>query len=239
MPPGRMLAQYRHSGDDRWYLESLGIGAAGAVGTNRLTMRGLSMVGDNWNTKAGRDIIWRSRARQTPATAGEDHPAIRNTPMDELPRYFRAFDFLSGDEKNSRDPIACVLAEQCGGGQRTRGVHRLPRPSQRHARLSISRSSPTSSPRSTACSTVPKARCSSSRWWTDSTCRTGIRKWSRSLKNSRTRRSPSMWRRCSSRRTCGRCCRKRCGRATRSKPPPWPVRWATPATIVPPPSSCR
>ncbi len=85
-----------YDGTDRWFLEALGIAA-----------------GDDWDaclaaylnqnataatTKAGRDIIWRSRAAQTPALLVK---LISNsdTPMEELPRYFRALDFLTGEGK--------------------------------------------------------------------------------------------------------------------------------------------
>jgi hypothetical protein len=59
----------------------------------------LDKVGDDWNTPTGRDIIWRSRAKKTPEMLARilKDPA---TTEDEQPRYFRAFDFLSGPEKD-------------------------------------------------------------------------------------------------------------------------------------------
>jgi len=89
------LAQ-KHDGHDRWYLEALGLGA------NRQEEKffdaWLTVVGSNWNTPAGRDIIWRSRA---PKAAGFLAKIIAdpNTPASERPRYFRAFDFIQGQEK--------------------------------------------------------------------------------------------------------------------------------------------
>src|SRR5690606_11729641 len=55
----------RHDGKDRWYLEALGIGAA--LNWDACLAEYLAKVGDGWNTPAGRDIVWRSRSKQTPA----------------------------------------------------------------------------------------------------------------------------------------------------------------------------
>ncbi len=49
-------------------------------------------------TPAGRDIIWRSRAKETPALLAKVIQS-ESTPDDEKPRYLRAFDFLTGPEK--------------------------------------------------------------------------------------------------------------------------------------------
>jgi putative membrane-bound dehydrogenase-like protein len=86
----------QHDGKDRWYLEALGIGADKSW--DRYLAAYLKKVGDKWNTPAGRDIVWRSRAKQTPELLAAilKDPAIKE---DEQPRYFRAFDFLSGPEK--------------------------------------------------------------------------------------------------------------------------------------------
>jgi putative heme-binding domain-containing protein len=86
------LAQ-RYDGSDRWYLEALGIAAAGrwdaclSALTRDLGVRGTS-------SKAGRDIVWRSRGTNTSeliAAAIQD-PA---TPAEVVPRFFRALDFQS------------------------------------------------------------------------------------------------------------------------------------------------
>ncbi|MCK6501395.1 MAG: hypothetical protein L6Q38_18095, partial [Nitrospira sp.] len=49
---------------------------------------------------SGRAIIWRSRARQTPGLLAK---IIKDpsTPEADKPRYFRAFDFQSGPEKEA------------------------------------------------------------------------------------------------------------------------------------------
>jgi putative membrane-bound dehydrogenase-like protein len=91
----KMAAQY--DGEDRWYLEALGIAAAGNW-DQRLSAY-LKSVPDALNTKAGRDIVWRSRATQTPELLVKIISSP-DTPMAELPRYFRAFDFLTGEGKD-------------------------------------------------------------------------------------------------------------------------------------------
>ena len=52
------------------------------------------------SSKAVRDIIWRSRAAQTPDLLAK-LIADPQTPADELPRYLRALDFLTGAEKEA------------------------------------------------------------------------------------------------------------------------------------------
>ena len=60
----------RHDGEDRWYLEALGIGAD--QNWDAFLDAYLSKVGDQWNSPVGRDIIWRSRAQDAGAV-GQDH----------------------------------------------------------------------------------------------------------------------------------------------------------------------
>ncbi len=103
----RLAQQYQ--GHDRWELEALGIGATGHW-DSRLAAY-LKLVSDPTSTKAGRDIVWRSRATQTPDLL-EKIIADPKTPAEELPRYFRAFDFLQGDEKNAA--IAKLAFETTG-----------------------------------------------------------------------------------------------------------------------------
>ncbi len=90
------LAQ-QHDGEDRWYLEALGIGAEGKW--DACFAQWQAAVGDGWNTKAGRDIIWRSRAEQAPELLAKiiKH---EDTPEEEKARYFRALDFHSGPAKD-------------------------------------------------------------------------------------------------------------------------------------------
>lgn len=91
----RLAQQY--DGEDRWMLEALGIGARGHWDECLAAWK--ESVGDQWkSTKAGRDLVWRSRARATPGLLVEliQSPA---TPEDEIPRYMRAFDFQQGSER--------------------------------------------------------------------------------------------------------------------------------------------
>jgi putative membrane-bound dehydrogenase-like protein len=86
-----------HDGRDRWYLEALGIGADAdwdACLDAWLKRAGSSPAG----TKAGRDIIWRSRANRTPELL-EAILLSPKTPSSELPRTLRAFDFQRGPGK--------------------------------------------------------------------------------------------------------------------------------------------
>jgi putative membrane-bound dehydrogenase-like protein len=84
------LAQY-YDGNDRWYLEALGIAADGRWDACLSALR--RNVGEEWNSnKAGRDILWRSRGSNT---SEQIAAVIRNpsTPTEETPRFFRALDF--------------------------------------------------------------------------------------------------------------------------------------------------
>jgi putative heme-binding domain-containing protein len=89
--PGRAKAwaqlAAQHDGSDRWYLEALGIGAAGA--DQECFAAWLSEVNGNWNTPGGRDILWRLR---TPKTAPYLAALLKAEPGQM--RYMRAFDFL-------------------------------------------------------------------------------------------------------------------------------------------------
>jgi putative membrane-bound dehydrogenase-like protein len=92
-----LLAQ-KHDGKDRWYLEALGIGAA--TQDDRMMDAWLNKVGDDWNTPAGRDIVWRLRSKKSPALLVKiiQHP---ETAKEERDRYIRALDFLKGPEKEA------------------------------------------------------------------------------------------------------------------------------------------
>src|SRR5207249_1266017 len=50
----------QHDGKDRWYLEALGL--AMDKQEDQFFDAWLAAVGEQWNTPAGRDIVWRSRA---------------------------------------------------------------------------------------------------------------------------------------------------------------------------------
>ncbi len=87
----------QHNGNDRWYLEALGIGAAGQW--DRFFGTWLDEVGDNWNTDAGRDIVWRSRAEAAVPMLAEII-TDQNISVEDKPRYFRAFHFHPSDKQD-------------------------------------------------------------------------------------------------------------------------------------------
>lgn len=84
----------QHDGKDRWYLEALGIGAH--LHWDACFDAWLKAAGAQWNTPAGRDIIWRSRAAKTPDYLARII-ADSSIPAGQLPRYFRAFDFQKAE----------------------------------------------------------------------------------------------------------------------------------------------
>jgi putative membrane-bound dehydrogenase-like protein len=88
----------QHDGQDRWYLEALGIGADQQW--DAFLDAYLAKASEPWKTPAGRDILWRSRAKKTPELLVKiiKDPATKEA--DQL-RYFRALDFLSGPEKEA------------------------------------------------------------------------------------------------------------------------------------------
>ncbi len=89
----------QHEGEDRWYLEALGIGAAGQW--DAYLAAWLRSAGSSWGSAAGRDILWRSRATVTPRYLSElaGRPDVS---LDEVKRYLRAFDFQrAGEEKDA------------------------------------------------------------------------------------------------------------------------------------------
>jgi len=85
----------QHDGLDRWYLEALGIAAEGKWDECFKAWIG---SGGQWNTKAGKDIVWRSRSKMAPELLVKivKDPSTKE---EEKPKYMRAFDFHSGPEK--------------------------------------------------------------------------------------------------------------------------------------------
>ena len=91
------LAQ-RHTGKDRWYLEALGI--AMDKQEDKFFEAWLTVVGDGWNTPAGRDIIWRSRSTKAPALLARII-LDKSTTSREREHYLRSLDFIKGPEKDA------------------------------------------------------------------------------------------------------------------------------------------
>jgi putative membrane-bound dehydrogenase-like protein len=88
----------QHDGKDRWYLEALGIGADKQE--DKFFDAWLKRVGGKWNTPGGRDIVWRSRSQETPKYLAQ-LIADPNTSEQDRAKYFRAFDFVKGTEKET------------------------------------------------------------------------------------------------------------------------------------------
>lgn len=89
------LAQ-QYNGKDRWYLEALGIAAEGQW--DLFFNAWLQLVNNNWNTPAGKELVWRARAAAALPLLAEiiRDPAVN--PRQQL-KFFRAFDFHQGDTK--------------------------------------------------------------------------------------------------------------------------------------------
>ncbi len=87
-----------YAGNDRWHLEALGIGADQQW--DAFLSAWLAQVGEQWNTPAGREIVWRSRSKQTPGLLVK-LISDKNTPEKDRERYFRSLDFIKGPEKDA------------------------------------------------------------------------------------------------------------------------------------------
>jgi putative heme-binding domain-containing protein len=84
----------QHDGKDRWYLEALGIGASGNWDLYFNAWK--NKVGKDWNTDAGKDIVWRSRSKEALPLMAE---LIRSSDDTQMLRYFRALDFHTDASK--------------------------------------------------------------------------------------------------------------------------------------------
>lgn len=94
-----------HDGQDRWYLEALGIGAAGQW--EECFAAWEQQVGAAWNQPRHHDIIWRARAPAACAYLGQLIQEAKSAKEQE--RYFRALDFHQSAEKNS--VFAAIVAK--------------------------------------------------------------------------------------------------------------------------------
>ncbi|MDB6173461.1 MAG: hypothetical protein JWL59_2772 [Chthoniobacteraceae bacterium] len=112
------LAQ-QHDGNDRWYLEALGIGASG--NEERFFDAWLAAAGTQWNSPAGRDIVWRSR---TPKAAAYLAKIIADNAVaaPEKLRFIRAFDFLTASPEKSS-----ALISLAGGANESVTIEALSR----------------------------------------------------------------------------------------------------------------
>ncbi len=101
----RLAAQ--HDGQDRWYLEALGIGADKQE--EKFFAAWLEEAKGKWDTAGGRDIVWRSRTAKTLPMLVKLITAKETSAADK-DRYLRSLDFLTGPEKEA------ALVEIATGG---------------------------------------------------------------------------------------------------------------------------
>jgi putative membrane-bound dehydrogenase-like protein len=78
----------QHDGRDRWYLEALGIGAAGNDDLYFGTW--IKKIGNDWNKSPHTDIVWRIRSKYTVPLLAE---LIIMSDRTSMLRYYRSFDF--------------------------------------------------------------------------------------------------------------------------------------------------
>lgn len=93
----RLAQQY--DGKDRWFLEALGIAAEGQW--DRFFEAWLKLVNHQWNTPAGRDLVWRARADSSLPLLTKIISSPDHNPHQYL-KFFRAFDFYPAGEKQAQ-----------------------------------------------------------------------------------------------------------------------------------------
>ncbi|TWT56838.1 NPCBM/NEW2 domain protein [Thalassoglobus neptunius] len=98
---GRLATGY--DGEDRWYLEALGIAAEGQWDE---CLDAFVDQGGDLNSAAGREIIWRSRGTRTPELLAKIIRDPESSTAD-VTRYFRAMDFQDAE---ARKPVLLELA---------------------------------------------------------------------------------------------------------------------------------
>ncbi|QJW88539.1 c-type cytochrome [Spirosoma taeanense] len=98
----------KHDGNDRWYLEALGIGADGNW-DSYYTAWVKQLNGDPLANAGGQDIVWRARTRESvPMLAKLAGDA--GTDLNQRLRYFRAFDFNPGAVEKSNALLGILQA---------------------------------------------------------------------------------------------------------------------------------
>jgi putative heme-binding domain-containing protein len=85
----------QHTGEDRWYLEALGIGADRAWDSRLAAYLALKPA----DSPAFRDIIFRSRTALANSYLFQYLKEVK--PLNDKLRYFRALDFIPGEEKSA------------------------------------------------------------------------------------------------------------------------------------------
>lgn len=86
-----------YDGEDRWYLEALGIAAEGQWDV--YLPKYLEQAGGDWiDSKVVKNIIWRSRSSRTIDLLGQ---ILASESTESKWKYYRAMDFQDGGDKNS------------------------------------------------------------------------------------------------------------------------------------------
>ncbi|MEM0926685.1 MAG: PVC-type heme-binding CxxCH protein, partial [Planctomycetota bacterium] len=88
----------QHDGDDRWYLEALGIGSDRRA--DECLEAYLRLARGRWDTAAGRDIVWRVRAKRS-AMAMVSLIARPTNRLEQTDRYFRSLEFHDEAVRNA------------------------------------------------------------------------------------------------------------------------------------------
>ncbi|WP_165440646.1 PVC-type heme-binding CxxCH protein [Rubripirellula amarantea] len=92
----------KYDGKDRWYLEALGLSAEGKW--DACLDHWLEAVGDDWNSPARRDIVWRARSNKAAELMGQ--LILQSETSKDQERYFRALEFFDDDvRKNAMSQI--------------------------------------------------------------------------------------------------------------------------------------
>ena len=113
----------QHDGKDRWYLEALGIGAAGqwdtffAAWQKRAGAAALADLG-------GRDIIWRARTKESVPMLAQ-LAADASVDLKNRLRYFRAFDFNPGGSEKSQALLDIIRKNQGDNAIRSLALRHL------------------------------------------------------------------------------------------------------------------
>ncbi|MBX2818633.1 MAG: c-type cytochrome [Rhodothermaceae bacterium] len=90
----------QYDGNDRWYLEALGIGAEEQWDTFFAEWKKQNM--ENWDTPAAKNIVWRSRSSEAIPMLASLIKSPSTTEADRK-RYFRAFDFHTNEEAKVKE----------------------------------------------------------------------------------------------------------------------------------------
>ena len=84
-----------HDGEDRWYLEALGLASDLRPAE---CFDAWLRTGGNWDTKPGKDIVWRVRASKAAGALMQVISEPRLS-LEDAGRYFRSFEYHSQESK--------------------------------------------------------------------------------------------------------------------------------------------